>query len=181
MLGFPCDVGRSFHPDDRVDAIDLEVAGGGDPLLDPDIALHGVEHKPFCENVPEVQQQSAWQPLQAEHPQQLGHARIGLEELATPHAHLELPLQAWVVQRQGRAAPADLACEHARACAQGAGGAQAREQVTGVLHIQTEIHFGAAWPVVHGGGPATRGMQRGLGDGDIEFLQLPFACARCGG
>ncbi|SIK66808.1 Uncharacterised protein [Mycobacteroides abscessus subsp. abscessus] len=59
-----------------------------DAISDRGIAAQAVERKAFAEHVAEVQGHAAGQGLERQHAQQLGDARVGLQEL--PFADVEL-------------------------------------------------------------------------------------------
>jgi hypothetical protein len=61
------------------------------PLVDAGRAGHGIEGEALREHVAEVQRQPPRQRLQVEHAQELGRARIDLQELARMHIHVALP------------------------------------------------------------------------------------------
>jgi hypothetical protein len=84
-------VGLALHQHGGVHALHLQVVGAGHALLDAHVAAHQVEGKALAEHVAEVQRQAARQGLQAEHAQQLGQARVGLEELAGLDLQLSCP------------------------------------------------------------------------------------------
>ncbi len=79
------------------------------PCWMADVAAQEVEGEALAEDVAEVQRQPPRQRLQAQHAEQLGQARVGLEELPAPHVHVEAALQRRVVEGQRRADPGDLA------------------------------------------------------------------------
>ena len=152
------------------------------PLRDGDVAAHRVKCKAFVKHIPEVQQQSPWQRLQAQHAQQFGGAGIGLEELAAAHFDGKLPRHGGVVQGQGGALPTDGAFQLAGATAQGVGRPQALQQGAGIGHVHFEIHLRFALLTAVGRRePTASASECGFGHDDVEFVQLPLGCSLCAG
>jgi hypothetical protein len=67
----------------------------GHAVHDGDVAAHKVKRKAFAEHIAEIKRQPPRQRLQAEHAQQLGQARVGLEELAGFDVDVDLHRSCW--------------------------------------------------------------------------------------
>ena len=98
FLGLAGEIGRAVELHQRVDAFDLQVAGVGHAVHDGHVALDRVKRKALCKHIPEIEQQTPGQGLQTQHAQQLGNPGVGFEELAAAHAHIQVAVQAGVMQ-----------------------------------------------------------------------------------
>lgn len=72
------------------------------------LPVDGIKSKTLLEQVAEIQRQPTRQGLQAQDAQQLGDARVGLEELTGVDPDLDVPGHRQRIGLQGRAQPVDL-------------------------------------------------------------------------
>ena len=170
------DVGRAVHQDGRRHPVHLEVVGAHHAALDQGVGADAVEGQAFREHVVEIELEQARQGLQAEHPEQLGRARVLLQELARFYVHLDLARQARDVQVVGQSAPGDIARHLALAAAQGLGEAEPVEQLAGVNDVEHEIQAGVAAPILEQ--PASVGLQLAVRVVEAETVDAPFAAGQ---
>jgi hypothetical protein len=103
--GFMPKIGRAVHEHRGVHALHLKVVGAGHALGNGGVSAHEVEGKALAEHVAKIQREAARQRLQAQHAQQLGNARLGLQKLALCHVDVQLAVHAGVVDGEGRTVP----------------------------------------------------------------------------
>jgi hypothetical protein len=142
VLGFLVDIGRALHQHGRVHALHLHVIRLGYAALYGDIAPHEVEREAVAEHVAEVQRQPPGQGLQAEHAQQLGQSRIGLEELAFLHLQMHGAGHGLELRRHGRSCPADFTLQLTLSIGNHARHVKAIEQLAHIAQIELELQLG---------------------------------------
>ena len=182
VLGFLLDVGLAFHQHGGVHALHLQVVGGGHALVDQHVAAHKIEREAFAEHIPEIEREAARQGLQAEHAQQLGQARVGLQKLPRFDVDADLPGHGAKVGAERRADPAHLPFHAPFAPAHHIDHAKPRQQVARVADVELEVQrrapLGAARlghaPGTAQQGPVARGGQAGFRRGDVELAQAPL-------
>nr|GEU28062.1 hypothetical protein [Tanacetum cinerariifolium] len=151
----------------------FQVVGAGDAVVDGGIGGQAVERQAFGKHVMKIELEQARQRLQAEDAQQLGRARVLLEELAFFHVHGDLARQRGQVQRIRQAVPGDVALEEALAVADGAHEAEAVEQLAGVADVQIKIEVGRVG--IGARDPLAGAGQLAVGIGQRQLADAPFA------
>jgi len=191
VLRFLSNVGAPFHQHGGVDALHLQVVGGGHAALDAHVAAHKVKRETLAEEIAEIERKPARQRLEAEHAEQLGQAWLRFEKLASAHVEMDLAGHGAVVGADGRAQPSHLPLHAPAPTPHHFLHAHARQQLAGISHVQRKIEHRAALhcgtcqrtaPCRAGAAdlcPVAIGGQRCLGGREIELVQAPFA--RCVG
>ena len=137
------DVGAALHQHSGVDALHLQVIGAGYAFGQRDVAAHKVKGKALAKHVAKIQRQPPWQRLQAEHAEQFGQPRFGLQKLAGLKVEVDLPIHAGVVRAERRAAPTHLTAHLAFAAADDAGHAKALQQRARVVDVEVKAQLSA--------------------------------------
>ena len=101
VLRLAGNVGAAIHQHCGIDAFHLQIIGAGNALVNPHVTAYKVKRKALSEHVAEIKCQTARQGLQAQHAEQFGQARIGLQKLTRIYVDSERASQRRVVHAQG--------------------------------------------------------------------------------